>query len=293
MPTPRMVPRAWLVKPPEPLRVAMSDNDMERLVASIKRRGIIQPLAVLALYQDTAGEYRYAPDPEMGKVGSEPMRYEIVDGHRRWYAAGQVGLVEMPVVVFENAEAAKFEIMLDANVCREDVTPYEEGVQFYDLAIAHLWSMDQLMEHFGKSEDYINDRVSVVKDDPAVAAACRDRQINLGQAKELLKCKDPLARAGLLEQAAVHGATIAALRVMRHNIEDEQRRAQGLLPINGSPQFVPGALMDPDLCLWCGREIEPGNRAMVPIHNYHQLDLQALVDKFGLKRITGQGGDNS
>jgi ParB family chromosome partitioning protein len=287
-----MVARALLVEPPEPLRVAMSDDDMGRLVASIKRRGVIQPLAVLALYQDAEGDYGYAADPELGNVGTEPMRYEIVDGHRRWYAAGVVGLEELPVVVFENAEAAKYEIMLDANVCREDVTPYEEGVQFYDLAIAHSWSMDQLMEHFGKSEDYINDRVQIVKDDPAVAAACRDRKINLGQAKELLKCKEPLARAGLLEQAAVHGATIAALRVMRHNVEDEQRRAQGLLPINGSPQFVPGALMDPDLCLWCGREIEPGNRAQIPIHTYHQLDLQALVDKFGLKRITGMG-DNS
>jgi ParB/RepB/Spo0J family partition protein len=293
MPTPRMVAWVLLVEPPEPLRVAMSDEDMERLVASIRRRGIIQPLAVLALYQNDAGDYQYTPDPALGKVGAEPMRYEIVDGHRRWYAAREVGLAEVPVVVFENAEAAKFEIMLDANMCREDVTPYEEGVQFYDLAIAHSWSMDQLMEHFGKSEDYINDRVAIVKEDPAVAAACRDRKINLGQAKELLKCKDPAARAGLLDQAVVHGATIAALRVMRHNVEDDLRRAQGQLPINASPQFVPGKLMDPDLCLWCGREIELGNRAMVPIHTYHQLDLQTLVDKFGLKRITGQGGDNS
>jgi len=262
---------------------------MDELVASIKELGIIQPLAVLALYQDAAGEYRDKPDPALGKVGAEPMRYEVIYGHRRSIAAERAGLETVPVMMFEDAQQAKYAIMLHANVCREDVTPFEEGIQFLELATKYTWSMDQLTSFFRKSEDYINDRVDVVRKDEHVAAALRDRAINLGQAKEIIKEPDLTCRAGLLEQAAVHGATISSLRVMRHNNEDARRRAQGELPINTSPQFVPGKLMDPDVCIWCGRPIELGNRAQVPIHVYHQADLEAVVAKVGLRNLTSEG----
>ena len=285
MPTPRMVPTSWLQAPSEPLRCEMSDQAMDDLVASIKQLGILEPLLVSPLYQNGSGEYQGTPDPEMGEVGAEPMRYEIIDGHRRFTAATIAGLEELPVMIFEDAAQAKYAIMLHANVCREDVTPFEEGVQFLELATKHDWSMDDLMRFFRKSEDYINDRVDVVRKDQQVAEALRSRSLSLGQAKEILKCQDESFRPYLLEQGAVHGATIGALREMRRHHESDLREAQGQLPIGASEQFVVGAVLPPDECVWCGRTDDPANIVRVPVHQYHQSDLKAALETFGLRAM--------
>ena len=179
-------------------------------------------------------------------------------------------------------------MMLDANVCREDVTPFEEGVQFLDLATKHSWSMDDLMRTFDKSEDYINDRVDIVRKDQAVAEAVRDRKIGLGHAKEILKCQDVSFRPVLLDQAVTHGATIAGLREMRHNFAREQSIAQGQLPMNASEQFVPGAVIPLEECIWCGSTDNSEQFVNVKVHAYHQLDLKAVLDKLGLKALLGK-----
>jgi len=285
MATPRLVPRHQLIPPPEPLRVAMQDGPMDELCVSIKQLGIIHPLAVLPRWGDGPQEWRLAPDEKPGDNADQPDAYEIVDGHRRYVAAERIGLEVLPVMVFEGAESAKFAIMLDANICREDVTVYEEGVQFLELATKYQWSMDDLMRKFGKSEDYINDRVEVVRKDQAVAAALRDRLITLGQAKEVLKCGDPAYRTGLLEQAARHGATIGGLREMRIQHDREIAAAQGELPINASPQFVPEGIFPGNECIWCGRGDDAPNIVRIPVHQYHQADLAAAIDTIGLKAL--------
>jgi hypothetical protein len=116
------------------------------------------------------------------------------------------------------------------------------------------------------------------------------RRLNLGQANEILRCEDLAFRPVLLEQATVHGATIAALRVMRHHHDDELRMAQGQLPVNASEQFYGGVVLPPDECLWCGRTDDLANLVNVKVHQYHQADLKALLEKFGLRALLAQQG---
>jgi ParB/RepB/Spo0J family partition protein len=288
MPTPRLVPLHMIIPPPNPLRVSMGDEHMDRLIASIKAVGILEPLLVLPRWHDAKDGWMSQPDTSDGCNADQPEGYEIMDGHRRYTAASIIKLEEIPVVVFEDAEHLKHQIMLDATTCHEEVTPYEEGLQFLELAEKYQWSMDGLMRQFGKSEDYINDRIDVVRKDQSVAEAVRDRKIGLGHAKEVLKCADPASRAMLLEQAAVHGATIAGLREMRHTFAREQAVAQGQLIPNSSPQFVPGAVLPPDECAWCGSAESPENMVVMKIHQYHQADLKAVLDKFSLRALLGK-----
>lgn len=285
MPTPRLVPRILLREPAEPLRIEMGDEPMEALTESIRELGILMPILVSPIFAASTGDECLTPDPTLGEQGREPAAYEIIDGHRRFYASGLVGLEQVPVMIFENADAARHAIMLHANVCREDVTPYEEGVQFLELAVKHQWSMDDLVRFFRKSENYINDRIDVVRKDQRVADCLRDRTINLGQAKEILKCDDPNFRLALLEQAAVHGATIQSLKVMRHNRLSEERAAQGELPVNASPQFIPGAVIDQEKCVWCDEVPEPGNTVRIVVHNHHQKDLEYVCKRVGLRAL--------
>jgi ParB/RepB/Spo0J family partition protein len=285
MPTPRLLPTALLIPPPEALRVAMDDTKIGELRESVKLVGVLFNLLVVPRWR-ALSEDKWLMAPEDGDLDPQCADgYEIVDGHRRYVVAMMLGIEEVPCTIFENAEDVKFQMMLDANTCREDVTAFEEGLQFLELATNHNWSMDELMRRFGKSEDYINDRVVVVRDDPQVAAAVRDRLIGLGHAKEILKCKDVSWRPVLLEQAAVHGATIGGLREMRRHHEDELRQAQGQLPINASEQFVAGAVLPPDECLWCGRTDDPANLVNVRVHQYHQADLKAALETIGLRAL--------
>lgn len=288
MPTPRLVPLVHLIPPPEPLRVAMDDKAMDDLERSIKELGIIQPLAVLPKYKNGKDELVDQPIKGRHKGADDADAYEIIDGHRRFVAAERLHLVTVPAMVFENAAEAKYAIMLHANVCREDVTPYEEGVQFLELATKYSWSLDDLMRFFHQSEDYINDRVDVARKDQAVAEAVRDRKIGLGHAKEILKCAEPLNRAMLLEQAAVHGATVAGLREMRHTFAREAAAVQGEIPMNVGAQFVPGAVIPPDLCIWCGKDETPEAFVTVKVHQYELSDLKAVLDKFSMKALLAQ-----
>jgi ParB family chromosome partitioning protein len=277
-----------IIPPPNPLRVSMGDEHMDRLIASIKAVGILEPLLVLPRWRNDDGQFVPGPDGELGHEAGQPDGYEIMDGHRRYTAANIVRLEEIPVVVFEDAEQLKHQIMLDATTCHEEVTPFEEGLQFLELAEKYQWSMDGLMRQFGKSEDYINDRIDVVRKDQSVAEAVRDRKIGLGHAKEILKCADLGQRAMLLEQAAVHGATIAGLREMRHTFAREQAVAQGELMPNSSAQFVPGAVISLEQCIWCGGTDEPEQMVSVKVHAYHQADLKAVLDKLSLRALLGK-----
>lgn len=288
MATPRLVPLAHLMPPPEPLRVAMDDAAMADLERSIKELGIIQPLAVLPKYKNGKDELVDQPIKGRHKGPEDVDVYEIIDGHRRQVAAERLHLTVVPCMVFENAAEAKYAIMLHANVCREDVTPYEEGVQFLELATKYSWSMDDLIKFFHQSEDYINDRVDVARKDQAVAAAVRDRKIGLGHAKEILKCAQPGNRAMLLEQAAVHGATVAGLREMRHTFAREQQELHGLIPMNTGAQFVPGAVLPTDVCIWCGKDETPEALVTVKVHQYELSDLRAVLEKFSMKALLAQ-----
>jgi len=194
----------------------------------------------------------------------------------------------VPVLVCDSADQASLQMMLDANVCREDVTPFEEGVQFLELAEKHQWSMDQLRATFGKSENYINDRVDIVRRDGRVAAAVRDRQINLGQAKEVLRCADESFRPVLLEQAVVHGATVGAMREMRHQHERELQQQQGQLPMNAPVWAEPAAVISPETCAWCGKDHEPWHLVTIKVHQYELEDLKAVLDRFSARAMREQ-----
>lgn len=285
MPVTRQVPMVHVLPPPDPLRVSMDDEPMEQLKRSLEQIGLLYPLLVLPKYRNAKNELVDKPVKGLHKNAEDCDAYEIIDGHRRWTAAQFLHWTSITVTICGDGEQAKYAMMLDANVCREDVTPFEEGVQFLDLATKHSWSMDDLMRTFGKSEDYINDRIDIVRRDQRVAEAVRDRKIGLGHAKEILKCQDESFRPVLLDQAVTHGATIAGLREMRHTFAREQATAQGALPMNASPQFVPGAVLPLEECIWCGSSESPEHFVNVKVHAYHQADLKAVLDKLGLRAL--------
>jgi len=276
---------ARLAPPETPARCEMADDKMAELVESIRAHGIMHPIVVCPVYQDHDGETRYAPDPQMGKLGAEPIRYEIIDGHRRSVAAVTLELPTVPVMVYDNPADAKLSMMLDATLCHEDISPFEEGVLFLELANKHGWPIAELMRRFNRTEHYINTRVDLVQKDPNVAEAARTRQINLSQAQQILREKDPARRLYLCDQAATHGANARTLAVMIHNHQQEQLAAAGAVKAHTPENATPPAPPPARVCVWCGEGTDVENLRQLDCHWYHERDLQAVLDQVGLRTL--------
>ena len=101
---------------------------MEELSASIKSSGLIQPVVVR----------RQGP------------RFQLIAGERRWRAARQAGLTQIPAIVREVTDAESLELALVENLLREDLNPMEEGEAFDRLLTQFGWTQEELAQRVGK-----------------------------------------------------------------------------------------------------------------------------------------------
>lgn len=284
MPQLLVVKRSQLIEPPHPIRVAMDEQKIEELAASIRRYGIVLPLAVTPRSGDSAGgsqdkSTHASPDSDAARVS-----YEIIDGHRRYVASGMAGLADIPVAVFDSVEDAKFGMMLDANIMREDITAAEEGIQFLQIAELRGWGVERIMEHFGKSEDYINQRVTLVQNFPDIVPVVNERRINWTQAKAIMRCTDPQHRAYLIEQAETHGASARTLIYMVDQWKSQQQMNMGGVAVHTPEHGQPAIVQANPKCLWCDRDDDPANIVDAKVHSYHKRDLEAFLDQVGVNR---------
>lgn len=260
-----MIQRAHLASPREPMRVSMDDEKMADLKRSIRDVGVLQALLVFPV-----GEY-----------------YEIMDGHRRFIATEDLPEEYLPCRVFDTAAEARYAMMLDATMCHEDFTPAEEGQQFVELANKYGWTLEELCAKFRRSENYINSRVVLVTKDPRIQAAVNARQINIGQAHELLHEKDPERRGTRLLLAIEHGYNARELKAMRMNL-DIERAVTGGETTPHTPEFsVPPPADAPRECEWCGPVTDQENLRMVYVHFYHLRELRALCNQVGARNLLG------
>jgi ParB family chromosome partitioning protein len=256
-----------LNEPPLPIRASMDDEKLHELAVSLKRHGLLQNLVVV----------------------EDDCRYEIVAGHRRYLAAKLAGFTHLTCNVFENLADAKYGVMLDENMLREELTPAEEGMQFLDLVDKFGWSMPDLQVKFGRSEQYINERVTLVRDFPDVMKHVAAREINWSQAKAIMRCKNAKWRPYLLEQAVVHGATARTLQQYVEQFRGQDLAAEAK-PALHTPEHA-AILLEPlkARCIWCQRDDDQANMTELKIHSYHARDLSEFLRAAGVGQRVSSG----
>src|SRR6187402_2521935 len=136
-PVGRMVPIDQLDPNPNQPRQVM--GDLSELMASIAEKGIIEPLIV-----------RQRGD-----------RFQIVAGERRYQAAVQVGLRELPVIIREADEPEMLELALIENLQRKDLTPFEEAEALHGLAESCGYTHEDLARRLGKSRTSVTESLSL------------------------------------------------------------------------------------------------------------------------------------
>lgn len=173
---PQTVPVAQLRPGAGQPRRDFDDAALDGLAASVRARGVLQPLIV-----------RPCPD--------EDGRFEIVAGERRWRAAQRAGLHEVPVLVrdFDDREAR--EAALIENVQRQDLNPVEEAAGYARLIEEFAHTQEDLARIVGRSRSHVANTLRLLRLPEAARALLASGALTAGHARALLAAADPAALA--------------------------------------------------------------------------------------------------
>lgn len=132
----KQIPLAQIGANPDQPRKTFTDNELQELAASIKEKGVLQPILLRA-------------------VTGRPYMYEIVAGERRYRASKLAGLSEIPALVKTLTNENAMEIALIENVQRENLNPIEEASAYQNLMEKCGYDLTDVVRLIGKSESYI------------------------------------------------------------------------------------------------------------------------------------------
>ena len=188
-PVGRLVPIDQVDPNPDQPRQAM--GDLAELISSVTEKGIIEPLV----------------------VRQRGTRYQIIAGERRYHAAVQAGLHELPVVVRDVDDREMLELALVENIQRKDLTPFEESDAMQSLAQRCGYTHEDLAKRLGKSRTSITEALSINAIPPEVRKVCRLAGIaNRSLLLQVVRQGDPQKMLALVEKITSQGATREQLR---------------------------------------------------------------------------------
>jgi len=168
----RRVPIEFLRPNPRNPRRNFPETELDELAASMRERGIIQPIVVR---------------PVRGATDS----YEIIAGERRWRAAQRAGLHEVPIVPLDVNDDEALQLAIIENVQRSDLNPLEEAAGYQSLINEFSHSQDAIAKMVGKSRSHVANTLRLLKLPRSVQAYIGDGKISAGHARMLVGQPDP------------------------------------------------------------------------------------------------------
>ena len=148
-------------------RSIFDESKLEELSQSIKKNGIIQPIAV-----------------RKSKSSSEP--YEIVAGERRWLAAQKAGLHEVPITILDLNDSETLEVAIVENIQREDLNIVEEAKGYKRLNEEFGYDQDKIAEMMSRSRSHISNTLRLLNLPKDIIAMLEQGELTAGQARPLI-----------------------------------------------------------------------------------------------------------
>jgi ParB family chromosome partitioning protein len=182
-------------------RTQFRPEALEELAASIKAKGIIQPILV-------------RPVPGF------PHQFEVVAGDRRWQAAQLAGLSEIPAIVRELSDQEALALALVENIQREELTPTEEARALGRLIGEFSLTHQQVAEAVGRSRVAVTNLMRLLELPPPVIELVDGQSISMGHARALLGLGDETAR---IEMAKVVVERQLSVRETEMRVRKAQR----------------------------------------------------------------------
>lgn len=172
----RLVPTEALRPNPNQPRQTFNDSSIAELAASIREKGIVQPLIVRPL-------------------SGETQLFEIVAGERRWRAAQEAQVDNVPVIVRAFDDQEVLEIAIIENIQREGLNAIDEGNGYRQLIEKFGHTQERVATALGKSRSHIANQMRLLALPEEVQNMIRANTLTAGHARALITAGDPLALA--------------------------------------------------------------------------------------------------
>ncbi len=167
-------------------RDLFNEEEMQGLVGSIKKHGILQPVIVRPL----------------------PHGYMLIAGERRWRAAKQLGLKEIPAIVRHTDGANILEIALIENIQRQDLNPIEKAKGFEELVTKFGLTQEQVAKAMGKDRSSVTNYLRLLDLPQEIQDNVSRGTLSMGHARALLAIQDKEAQVKLCERITREGLSV-------------------------------------------------------------------------------------
>ena len=148
-------------------RQSFNEAKLEELCNSIKKNGISQPIAVR---------------PKK----TEPGKYEIVAGERRWLAAQRAGLHEIPINILDLSDVESLEVAIVENIQRDDLSPIEEAKGYERLSEEFKYDHESISKLMSKSRSHVSNTLRLLTLPEDVISMLEEGSLTSGQARPLI-----------------------------------------------------------------------------------------------------------
>jgi ParB family transcriptional regulator, chromosome partitioning protein len=189
---------------PNPNQPRIEIGDLTDLVASIREKGVLEPLLV-----------------RPSEVGG---RFMIISGERRYRAAREAGLRELPCIEMEVDDRAVAEIALIENLQRKDLTPFEEADGLLVLVERFGYTHEEISRKIGKSRSSVTESLTIASLPPGVRELCRRADISSKSLLlQIVRQPDKETRESFIKRISEQGLTRDEARKARSS---KQGRSQ-------------------------------------------------------------------
>lgn len=252
------IPIEQIIPNPHQPRSQIDPTELAELTASIKEHGILQPVIV-------------SFDPERNL-------YILIAGERRWHAAQQAGLKQIPAIQRQVDEQQRLELALVENLQREDLNPLEAAEAYNQLIELFHLSHDEISSRVGKSRVAITNTLRLLKLPDAVKHALLERKITEGHARALLTL--PTAQSQI---AALQTVLLNELSVRQ--TEELVRKLTGKRATHSVKQENPPEIraLEEQIRNSLGTKVTISTRksggGTITLHFYSDEELDSLISK--------------
>ncbi len=252
--TARQTPIELLRRNPDQPRRSFNDEELDELAASIREKGILQPILV-----------RPAP--------GAPGEFQIVAGERRWRAAQKAGLHEVPILVRAFDDLDVLEIGIIENVQRADLNPLEEATGYRTLIDRFGRTQDAVATTVGKSRSHVANLLRLLNLPASVRDHLAAGRLTAGHARAIATAPDPeaLSDAIIRQGLSVRQAEDLARKSLERGPTRKSSKSRA-----GAPRDADTAALEHDLSEALGLEVRVEDRDGVGEVRILYQDLEQL-----------------
>lgn len=204
------IPPNWIIPNTQQPREIFEEEDLQTLAESIKEVGVLQPVVVRRINEESLREGGEANRLREALAAAPEARYELVMGERRWRAAQLAGLQALPAIVRSTANHDLLREALIENIHRVQLNPLEEGAAYAQLMDDFGYTQEEVALKVAKSRPQVANMLRLLKLPPGAQRMLAAGVITAGHARALLGMGSAAEMEALATRIVAEGLSVRA-----------------------------------------------------------------------------------